>query len=126
MQALLPFFQSQGYDVEMISTPHRFGQRLAALRRERSWSQAELGRHLNISRGMVAYYESCAKNPTVEFVEKVSEVFNVPIGDLIDRDNISRQKKRGPASRLEQLTEQLLRLPKTKQLIVVQMLEGVL
>jgi len=75
---------------------------------------------------MVAYYESCAKNPTVEFVERGAGVFNVPIADLLDRTNLSQQKKRGPASRLSQLLEQLTHLPKGKQQVVVQMLEGVL
>lgn len=126
MQAFLPLFKTRDYHLGMISTPHPFGQRLAALRRDRGWSQAELGRHLKISRGMVAYYESCAKNPTVEFIERVAGVFNVPIADLLDRTNFSHQKKRGPASRLSQLMEQLTHLPKGKQQVVVQMLEGVL
>ena len=113
----------------MISKPHLFGQRLAALRHDRGWSQAELARRLHTSRGMISYYESCAKNPTVEFVEKVAKIFAVTTDDLIGNNhNVQdiRQKKRGPSSRLEQLMEKLVKLSKTKQQIVIKVLEGFL
>jgi transcriptional regulator with XRE-family HTH domain len=103
---------------------HPFGQRLAALRVERGWSQAEFGRRLDLSRGMVAYYESCAKNPTLEFVEKAASVFEIPVGELMGA--AAPRRKPGRASRLEQLTGELAKLPKSKQAVVVQMLEGFL
>ena len=128
MQQLSLFPNHRGYNVRMAkkSTPHPFGQRLAKLRHEYSLSQAELGRQLGISRGMVAYYESCAKNPTVEVVEKVASIFKVPVSDLLYDSNSTAQKKPGPTSRLHQITNQLERLPKNKQRVVVQMLEGFL
>lgn len=73
---------------------------------------------------MVAYYESCAKNPTLEFVEKVAVVFEVPVGELMGA--AAPKRKPGRASRLEQLTGELAKLPKSKQAVVVQMLEGFL
>jgi transcriptional regulator with XRE-family HTH domain len=124
MQALSPIFQNPGYHPAMPAHPHPFGQRLARLRQQRAWSQAELARRLGTSRGMVAYYESCAKNPTIEFVEKVAHAFDIPASELLDAG--TAHKKRGPASRLEQLTEQLTKLPKTQQRLVIQMLEGAL
>ena len=99
---------------------------MAALRIERGWSQAELGHRLGISRGMVAYYESCAKNPTLEFLEKAAAVFDVSLGELTGGEHSASKRKPGPSSRLEQLTDELARLPKGKQRVVVQMLEGFL
>ncbi len=106
---------------------HPFGKRMAALRREHGLSQAEFGRRVGLSRGMVAYYESCAKNPTLEFIEKVAAAFDVPVGKLLDREAAgSTRRKPGPASRLQQLTDELSRLPRSKQRVVVEMLEGFL
>lgn len=103
---------------------HPFGKRLAALRVERGWSQAELGRRLELSRGMIAYYESCAKNPTLEFIEKAAAVFEISVGELMGAE-VTRRKP-GRTSRLEQLTTELGKLPKSKQAVVIQMLEGFL
>jgi transcriptional regulator with XRE-family HTH domain len=128
MQALSHYPECTPY-TESMARPeaHPFGQRMAKLRQDFGWSQAELGRRLDLSRGMVAYYESCAKNPTLEFVEKVADVFEVSVGDLMDKKpGDSSKRKPGPASRLEQLTSELSKLPKSKQAVVVQMLEAFL
>jgi transcriptional regulator with XRE-family HTH domain len=128
MQAISHFSRNRPYNGGMPSPEaHPFGQRMAKFRRDRGWSQAELGRHLNLSRGMVAYYESCSKNPTLDFVEKVAEVFGFSVGELMESNGSSLPKrKRGPSSRLEQLTGELAKLPKSKQAVVAQMLEGFL
>ncbi len=126
MQAISHFSKTSPYSGDMPHPEaHPFGQRMAKLRQERGWSQAELGRRLDLSRGMVAYYESCAKNPTLEFVEKVAVVFEIPAGELMD-GNAAAKRKPGRRSRLEQLTAELAKLPKSKQAVVVQMLEGFL
>ena len=48
------------------------------------------------------------------------------MGELTGEVSAAGRRKRGPSSRLEQLTEELARLPKGKQRVVVQMLEGFL
>ena len=87
-------------------------------------SQAELGQRVGASRGMIAYYES-PKNPTLEFIEKVAAAFDVSVNDLVGAGG-ERKRKPGPASRIEQLAEELTKLPKNKQRLIVQMLEGFL
>jgi transcriptional regulator with XRE-family HTH domain len=104
---------------------HPFGQLMSKHRQERGMSQAELGLRVGVSRGMIAYYESCAKNPTLEFIEKVAATFDVSVNDLVGSGG-ERKRKPGPASRIEQLAEELTKLPKTKQRLIVQMLEGFL
>ena len=51
-------------------------------------------------------------------------VFEVPVGELMGA--AAPKRKPGRASRLEQLTGELAKLPKSKQAVVVQMLEGFL
>ena len=75
---------------------------------------------------MVAYYESCAKNPTIEVVEKAAGVFAVAVGELAGNGGQGGGRKPGRTSHLERLTGELARLPKAKQRVVVQMLEGFL
>ena len=106
-----------------VNASHPFGKRLAILRKEQGLSQTELGKMMSVSRGMIAYYESSAKNPTIEVIEHAAETLGVSISFLVDEHSPT---KRGPKSKLEKLTDKLSSLPKNKQKVVVDMLEGFL
>jgi hypothetical protein len=70
---------------------------------------------------------SQAENPTRKTIEKIAEVFGVDSVELLGEANGSRNgHKPGPASRLQQLTQRLGTLPRNKQKVVVEMLEGFL
>jgi transcriptional regulator with XRE-family HTH domain len=76
---------------------------------------------------MVTYLERQAKNPTAKTVEQIASVFGVPVSDLLGSASVQKSaRKPGPRSRLEELTGQLAKLPRSKQKIVVEMLEGFL
>ena len=104
-----------------------FGERLAALRKARGWTQPELAERLGTTVKMVTYYERQATNPTAKTLEKIAEVFGVSTAKLIgEADSSKRSRKPGPPSRLQELTEKLSSLPRSKQKVVVEMLEGFL
>jgi transcriptional regulator with XRE-family HTH domain len=104
-----------------------FGERLAALRKERGWTQPQLAERLGTTVTMVTYLERRAKNPTVKTMEQIAGIFGVPVTDLLGLAEIQKNaRKPGPRSQLEELTEQLSRLPRGQQKVVVQMLEGFL
>jgi len=104
-----------------------FGQRLAALRQSRAWTQAELADKLGTTVKMVTYYEREAENPTRKTIESIAEVFGVNTAELMgDNAKSARSGKPGPPSQMQQLTQRLAALPKAKQKMVVEMLEGIL
>ena len=109
--------------VSQKTTSHRFGKKLAAARKVKNLSQAELGKLMGVSRGMIAYYESSAKNPTIEIIENVAKALGVKISSLIDD---AEPRQRGPKSKIEKLTDRLGELPRSKQKAVIEMLEGYL
>lgn len=76
---------------------------------------------------MVTYYEREAENPTRKTIERIARVFGVtPIELMGSASGVKNGHKPGPPSRIQQLTEQLASLPRGKQKVVVQMLEGFL
>lgn len=104
-----------------------FGQRLAALRQQRGWTQAELADKLGTTVKMITYYEREAKNPTQSTVESIAEVFGVNAAELMGASpKLMRSAKPGPPSQMQQLTQRLAALPKAKQRMVMDMLEGIL
>lgn len=101
-------------EIEKKSLGEIFGRRLAYLRRNRQMSQAQLAEDLGVSRSVIAYYESSAKNPTLEAVQKVSDFFEVPPEYLIIEDS-EQPKKSGPTSRLDLQIQRIRRLSPHRQ-----------
>ena len=132
MQAQSVIPQNVVYSVGMAGRPTTkpapvFGQRLAALRKQRGWTQAELAERLGSTVKMVTYYEREAENPTRKTIESVAKVFGVSSAELMNQTSAkSNGHKSGPQSRLQQLTQRLSMLPRQKQKVVVEMLEGFL
>ena len=103
-----------------------FSRRLAALRKERGLTQQELAKGLGVKLSLVAYYERRAKNPTLDVASKIAAFFDVPIGTLLDEVKQPARRKRGPPSELELRLERLRRLPRTKQEMILAMLDAAL
>ena len=121
--SLIPPPSCYSANVSRRTTSHPFGKKLAEARKLKSLSQTELAKLMGTSRGMIAYYESSAKNPTIEVIENSSKALGVKISTLLDD---LEPVKRGPKSKLQQLTERLSELPRSKQKAVIEMLEGYL
>jgi transcriptional regulator with XRE-family HTH domain len=102
-----------------------FGRNLWALRRRRGMRQDDLAKALGVTRFTVSYYESKAKNPTTEFVQKAADFFGVGTDDLL-REAADRRPKPGPKSKIERQLEAIRRLPPKKQKTVSEMLDMVL
>lgn len=59
------------------------GARIAALRRAKGWSQAELARQLQISPSAVGMYEQGRREPAVEVLVQLARLFEVSIDYLL-------------------------------------------
>ena len=103
-----------------------FGQRLAAARKARGWSQTDFAKRLSVTRALIDYYERRAKNPTVDFIHRAAEVLGVSAADLIGDNGNGSRKRPGPPSKMEQQIDELRRLPKAKQRFVSELLDTVL
>ena len=104
-----------------------FGQRLAALRHEHGYSQQKLAERLGTTRANIAYYERSAKNPTLDFIQRCADIFDVAVADLIGPDSVEEAKrKRGPKSALEQRLEKVSRLPRSRQKEILKVVDALL
>lgn len=120
------------YDVDVMAgrpptrEAPRFGQRLAAARKARGWSQTDFANRLDVTRALIDYYERRAKNPTMDFVQRAADVLGVSVVDLVDDNGTGPRKRPGPASKIERQIDELRRLPKSKQRFVSELLDTVL
>ena len=101
-----------------------FGARLAALRQERGWTQADLAKRLDGTVKMVTYYEREVVNPTARTLSKLAAAFGVDPAVLLGSKPQKRSAtKPGPPSQLEQRISALRELPREKQKVVLQVID---
>ena len=87
------------------------GLRIAALRRAAGWNQAELAQRLGISPSAVGMYEQGRREPAVDMLIRLSELFDVSIDYLVtgkpdtprDKDRFSGALLSGVAAAEKQL-----------------------
>lgn len=62
----------------------KIGDRIAQLRKQRSWSQTELAKRITASREAVGKYERNEALPSVETAKKIADAFEVTLDYLVD------------------------------------------
>ena len=64
----------------------KFSERLAALRRERGLTQAALAERLGISKSAVSMYERGNREPELELLQAMADLFGVSVSSLLGRE----------------------------------------
>lgn len=64
-----------------------FSKRLKEVREAAGLTQAQLASELEVSRGAISYYEKGERTPDIEFLDKFSDYFNLPLDFAIGYTN---------------------------------------
>lgn len=64
-----------------------FSERVKALRRESKLSQAELAEQIGVSQQCISEWERGKTEPTLTFIVKLSDIFNVSADYIVCRTN---------------------------------------
>ena len=98
-------------------------KRVIELRKAAGLRQADVAESIGITSGRYGHYERGFRRFPVEILPKLAEALGCTEADLLGASATS-PKKRGPASRLEQLASKLGSLPRSKQSMILDMMEG--
>ena len=102
----------------------QLGTRIAEFRKSAAITQVQLAETLNVSQQTVASWEVGRRGVPVATLPPLARALSISVESLIGEK--APPGKRGPAPQLQQKIEQLTRLPKAQQKLVLQMLDGVL
>jgi len=102
-----------------------FGERLAALRKERGLTQVQLAEQLDVSQQAVTAYESGQRRVPISMLPLLASALGVSIETLIGTPT-KAAGKRGPAPKLQQQLERIGQLPKARQRMVSEVLDSLL
>jgi transcriptional regulator with XRE-family HTH domain len=101
------------------------GERITALRKARGITQVQLAETLGVSQQTVQAYEVGRRRIQVSALPVVAKALSVSLEALFGESERGN-RKRGPASRLQQQVDLIGQLPKTRQRFVSDMLDTVL
>ena len=111
-------------------TPHdeqffkELGARIAELRKEQGLSQQALADQLGIAQQTFAHYEVGRARMPVSLLPTLAQLFGVAGDELLGLRNGAG--KRGPAPKFQKQLERIAQLPRARQQVVMDMLDGVL
>jgi len=100
------------------------GVRIAELRKDSGITQVQLAKTMGVSQQTVASWEVGRRGVPVSVLPALARTLGVSVETLIGEK--TQPAKRGPTPKLQQQVERLGRLPKAKQRVVMEMLEGLL
>ena len=63
-----------------------FSKNLSYLRKEKGMTQTELANRVNVDQTTIGRWEDGNREPTIGNVVNISNVFNIPVTDLLDKD----------------------------------------
>lgn len=111
-----------------ISTEERMffsalGERIAALRRARNVTQAQLAETLGVSQQTIQAYEAGRRRIPVSALPVVARALSASLEDLFGETEQPVRSKRGPVPKWTQQIEEIAKLPKAQQRFVAQMLD---
>ncbi len=102
----------------------QLGARIAQLRKAADITQVQLADFLDVSQQTVNAYEMGHRRVAISALPRLARLLGVSIEELIGEP--TKPAKRGPTPKLLQQVERLSQLPKAKQKMVIEMLDGVL
>ena len=103
-----------------------FGQRLAAVRKEKGLSQRELADKLGITRELIDYYERRAPNPSLDFMQRAAVALEVPVTELVGNEPALKKRGGGPVGKMRKLFEQASQLPRPQQEKIATVVEALI
>lgn len=101
------------------------GLRVAELRKQQNITQVQLAETLEVSQQTMQGYEAGRRRIPVSALTTLASALGVSLEALMGAPE-SRASKRGPTPKFQKQMEQVAQLPRARQLVVMDMLDGVL
>ena len=100
------------------------GERLAALRKDRGFTQVELAERLGVSQNAVSEYENGKSRLSATMLRKIADTIGVSSDEILGRKNF-RAKEKIPR-RIVRRAERIERLPRRQQQALLRTIDAVI
>ena len=108
---------------KITSMSGTFGERLAKLRKDAGFTQAELADEIGATRHMIAYYEIESDHPPANILVDLATALKVSTDELLGLQPTKTKKGTQPDSRLLRRMQQIEKLSANKKRQVLQVID---
>lgn len=84
------YYRQKEINMFLFNKKHKIGDTIAKLRKEKGWTQAEIAEKLQVSDKAVSKWESNKGEPSIEFLPKLAELFDVSLDYLMTGEEKKR------------------------------------
>lgn len=109
-----------------LHAPSEYGSHLASLRKAAGLTQQQLADAIGVKQSNIAFWERAAKPPRGEVIPSLASALGVSIPVVLMQAEERTSRHRGPASKVEQLIEEVTKLPRRRQQQITAMIEAML
>ena len=102
------------------------GARVAQARRAQNLTQQQLGDQLGIPQQTLAHYEGGVTRFPASMLPPLAQILGLSLDELLGQEGKPGRGKRGPAPKLQKQFERISQLPRAKQQVLMEMLDGVI
>lgn len=102
------------------------GARIASTRKTLPLTQKQLADQLGISQQTLAHYEVGRLRVPASMLPDLAQILGLTVDELLGQEVKLGTGKRGPAPKLQKQFERISQLPRTKQQVLMEMLDGLL
>lgn len=83
-------FRNSGFDEEgyMLFTECKIGERLKELRKQKGWTQQEVGDKIGVTKSVISFYEKQNRAPSPEVLIKFAELYEVSADYLLGIEKV--------------------------------------
>ncbi|MFZ7936264.1 helix-turn-helix domain-containing protein [Bacillus thuringiensis] len=99
--------------------------RIKELRKERKWSQKELGEKVDVSESFISKVESGKKQPSREVTAKIAEIFNVTTDFLLGRSDEEELNEMLDV-KFKAMKDRLTNLPESQREMIMKQAENLM
>lgn len=100
------------------------GSRIANARKSQHRTQQEVADHLGIAQATVAHYEAGRMRIPTFYLPPLAQILGLTVDELLGQE--MKSGKRGPTPKLQKQIERIGNLSRTKQEVLIDMLDAVL
>ena len=101
------------------------GARMANARKAQRLTQQQIADQLGIAQQTIAHYEVGRLRPPASLLPPLVQALGLTLEELLGQE-VASNGKRGPTPKLQKQFERISQLPRAKQQVLMEMLDGVL
>ncbi len=102
---------------------NNLGMRIKTMRMSRNMTQSDLANEMQVSRSTVGMWETGDREPNLDTLEALADLFNVPLGALVEKEKPANDG--GLSENVQMLVDFAKSVPENKAAMILRVIQSI-